>query len=150
MSGESLAAMHSAEHLLNSTMVKLFGCQRSFSAHLNKKKSKCDYHFPRPLTDTETAEIEKQVNGVISKNLPITEEAMDRESASRVFDLKRLPDSVGDQLRIISIGNYDTIPCIGEHLSCTGKIGRFRITTTSFEEGVLRIRFKLSRESSSP
>ena len=34
---------HSCEHLLNATMVKMFGCPRSRNAHVEKKKSKCDY-----------------------------------------------------------------------------------------------------------
>ena len=48
----SIAPMHTAEHLLNATMVKMFGCPRSRNAHVEKKKSKCDY-----ILDTEpTAE----------------------------------------------------------------------------------------------
>ena len=39
----SIAPMHTAEHLLNATMVKTFGCPRSRNAHIEKKKSKCDY-----------------------------------------------------------------------------------------------------------
>jgi hypothetical protein len=39
----SISPMHSAEHLLNATMVKMFGCPRSRNAHVEKKKSKCDY-----------------------------------------------------------------------------------------------------------
>ena len=46
-------AMHSAEHLLNQAMVQRFGTSRCFSAHIEKKKSKCDYRFHRPLTDAE-------------------------------------------------------------------------------------------------
>ena len=41
--------MHSAEHILNQAMGRLFGCERCFSAHIEKKKSKCDYRFGRPL-----------------------------------------------------------------------------------------------------
>jgi len=52
--------MHSAEHLLNQTMVRMFNCGRCFSAHIEKKKSKCDYHFDRSLTEKETREIEKR------------------------------------------------------------------------------------------
>ena len=33
--------MHTAEHLLNATMVKTFGCPRSRNAHIERKKSKC-------------------------------------------------------------------------------------------------------------
>ena len=35
--------MHTCEHILNQTMVRMFGCGRSMNAHIEKKKSKCDY-----------------------------------------------------------------------------------------------------------
>jgi hypothetical protein len=35
--------MHTAEHILNQTMVRMFGCPRSRNAHIERKKSKCDY-----------------------------------------------------------------------------------------------------------
>ena len=54
--------MHSAEHILNQTMVRMFNCGRSFSNHIEKKKSKCDYHFNRNLTEAEIEEIETKVN----------------------------------------------------------------------------------------
>jgi misacylated tRNA(Ala) deacylase len=41
--------MHTAEHILNGTMVQMFGTGRAFSAHLEKKKSKCDYRIGRNL-----------------------------------------------------------------------------------------------------
>jgi len=49
--------MHSAEHILNQTMVRMFSCGRCFRAHIEKKKSKCDYHFDRPLTEQEMRQI---------------------------------------------------------------------------------------------
>jgi len=45
--------MHTAEHILNQTMVRMFGCGRSFSSHIEKKKSKCDYRFERALSEEE-------------------------------------------------------------------------------------------------
>ena len=56
----------------------------------------------------------------------------------------KLPGDVDGSVRIIHMGTYDACPCIGEHVKSTGEIGVFRITTTSFEAGILRIRFKLS------
>ena len=135
--------MHTAEHLLNQTMVRRFGCERCFSMHLHRKKSKCDYHFPRPLTDPEVAEVQAAVNAVIDQDLPVRTENMDRTVATRHFNLERLPASAGDTLRIIRIGDYDACPCIGDHVSSTAQIGHFTITTTTFSDGVLRIRFKL-------
>jgi misacylated tRNA(Ala) deacylase len=134
--------MHSAEHILNQTMVRMFNRGRSFSAHIEKKKSKCDYRFDRDLTDGEVKEVERRVNEMITADLPVTEEFMSREEAGRHFSLTKLPDDVGDTLRIIRIGDYDACPCRGEHIHSTKEIGGFKIISTSFENGVLRVRFK--------
>lgn len=41
----SIAPMHTAEHLLNATMVKTFGCPRSRNAHIEKKKANVITNF---------------------------------------------------------------------------------------------------------
>ena len=139
--------MHSAEHILNQTMVRMFNRGRSFSAHVEKKKSKVDYHFDRDLTAAEVAELERKVNEVIAAGHPIREEFMPREEASRHFNLARLPEEAGDTVRIIRIGDYDACPCSGAHVKNSSEIVGFRIISTGFEDGVLRIRFKLSENS---
>ena len=135
--------MHSAEHILNQTMVRLFNCGRCFRAHIEKKKSKCDYHFDRPLTDEEIGNIESKVNQVIESDLPVLEEFLSRKEARAQFNLDRLPEEAGDRIRIITVGDYDACPCIGPHVKSTREIGGFRILSSSFEDDVLRIRFKL-------
>jgi misacylated tRNA(Ala) deacylase len=135
--------MHSAEHILNQTMVRMFGCERSFSSHIEKKKSKCDYHFGRTLSPSEECELAERINQVIGQGLAITEKVIDYGEAENVYNLKRLPDERGDRIRIVSVGEYDHCPCIGPHVGNTVEIGAFVLVSTSFEEGVLRIRFKL-------
>ena len=134
--------MHSAEHILNQAMVRKFDCGRCFSAHVNKKKSKCDYHFDRALTDNEVKEVEAAVNKAISENLDLTEEMVSLEEADRNFNLIRLPDGV-ETVRIVHIGDYDSCPCIGEHVENTAEIGEYRMVSQNFNDGVLRIRYKL-------
>lgn len=135
--------MHSAEHILNQTMVRMFNKGRSFSAHIEKKKSKCDYHFDRALTQDELAQIESKVNEIINQNLPVTESYLAREEALKNFSLDKLPDQAGDNIRLIKIGDYDSCPCIGKHVASTKEIGGFKMISSSFEDGVLRLRFKL-------
>ena len=135
--------MHSAEHILNGTMDRMFGCGRCFSAHIEKKKSKCDYRFHRELTDDEIKEIETRVNSVIDADVPVKESYMDREAASEKYNITRLPESAGDVIRIVKVGDYDACPCIGPHVGTTKMIGAFRITSTRFKDGVLRIIFRL-------
>ncbi len=137
--------MHSAEHILNQTMVRMFNRGRSFSNHIEKKKSKCDYHFDRNLTEEEIETINKKVNEIINLDLSVTEEFLDREEAIKNFKLSQLPDDAGDTIRIIRIGDYDACPCSGVHVKSTKEIGAFEIISTSFENGVLRVRFKLPK-----
>lgn len=139
--------MHTAEHVLNRTMVRMFGCNRSFSNHLERKKSKCDYHFDRPLTPEEEKEIEQKVNQILSLHLDVTEEMISRNKAEKEFNLEKLPDTSGEKIRIVRVGNYDACPCIGEHVKNTRDVGKFVFGSSSFENNVLRIRFKLQRPS---
>ena len=138
------ARMHTAEHILNQTMVRMFDCGRCFSSHIEKKKSKCDYHFDRALTQEERSEIEKRINAVIRQDLPVTEELLSREEAEARFSLERLPGSAGERIRIVEVGDYDACPCIGRHVTATARIGGVRITTSDYHEGVLRLRFRLA------
>jgi misacylated tRNA(Ala) deacylase len=136
--------MHTAEHILNQTMVRSYGCGRCFSAHIEKKKSKCDYRFDRPLRDEELRQIEKTVNDIIAADAPVREEYMSREEAQSLFSLERLPQGAGDKIRIIRVGDYDACPCSGPHVPSTAQIGAFRIISASFEKDVLRIRYRLA------
>ncbi len=135
--------MHSAEHILNQTMVRLYGCGRAFSSHVEKKKSKCDYHIPRALSEAEISEIENKVNEVIKQNLSVTEDFVYKSAAAKFLDLSKLPVDAPNTIRVIRIGNYDACACIGPHVKNTSEIGRFKIISTDFTNGMLRIRFKL-------
>jgi len=138
--------MHSAEHILNQTMVRMFNCGRSFSNHIEKKKSKCDYHFDRNLTEEEINLINHKVNEVIQLNLNVVEEFYQKDEAKEKFNLSKLPEDAGEKVRVIKIGEYDACPCSGLHVTSTKEIGSFKILSSDFKEGVLRIRFKLLNE----
>ena len=135
--------MHSAEHILNQTMGRMFGCERSFSSHIEVKKSKCDYRFDRELTRAEELDLTDRVNEVIAGNLDIREKMISLEEAQLQFNLNKLPADHGEEIRIISIGDYDHCPCIGPHVQNSAEIGQFELVSTGFSEGVLRIRFRL-------
>ena len=142
----SIAPMHTVEHILNQTMVRMFGCERSRNAHIERKKSKCDYTLPCAPTEEQIAAIEQQVNDVIAQQLPVTIEFVTRENVPAGVDLGKLPADASDTLRIVRIGDYDVCACIGAHVENTSEIGKFRIISHSFENGTLRLRFKLEQK----
>ncbi len=140
----SIAPMHTAEHILNATMVKMFGCPRSRNAHIERKKSKCDYILEQEPSPEQVAAIEAKVNEVIALNLPVTIEFMSKQEAAQIVDLSKLPDDASQTLRIVRIGEYDACACIGAHVENTSEIGTFKIISHSFENGVWRLRWKVT------
>lgn len=145
--------MHTAEHVLNGVMVRRFGCARCFSTHINPKKSKVDFHFPWDLTEEEARAVEAEVNAELGKGHAVTARPMAREEAARRFNLSRLPESAGDTLRVVYVGEpdspVDACPCIGEHVENTLQCGRFTWCSHEFSpppageaDGVLRVRFR--------
>ena len=134
---------HTAEHLLNATMVKMFGCPRSRNAHVEKKKSKCDYLLDAEPTAEQVAEIEAKINEVIAQNLDVTIEFVSRSEAVGLVDLSKLPEDASETLRIVRIGDYDLCACIGAHVQNTSEIGVFKVISHSYENGVWRLRWKV-------
>ena len=124
--------MHTAEHILNQTMVRMFGCPRSKNAHIERKKSKCDYLLAEEPSAEAMAEVEKKIDEVIDRHLPVTIEFMPKEEAGDIVDLS-----------IVRIGDYDACACIGSHVANTSEIGHFKLLNYDYADGRLRLRFKL-------
>lgn len=88
--------------------------------------------------------MQSRINAVIEFDLPVTESYLAMDEADQSYNTDKLPDKLDThRIRIVHIGDYDACPCIGPHVLSTGDIGTFKITTTSFEDGVLKIRFRL-------
>lgn len=136
--------MHTAEHLLNGEMARRYGHGRAFSAHIERKKSKLDYHLPQALTDEDIRSLEEYINRIVDEDVAVTEEFITHEEAMSRFDMSRLPDGASPTLRVIHIENYDQCLCAGAHVKRTSEIGTFRITSARWADGVQRIVFKLS------
>lgn len=135
--------MHTAEHILNATMVKMFGCPRSKNAHIERKKSKCDYILELEPTESQIAELESKVNEVIASNLDVTIDFVSHKEAASIVDLSKLPDDVSETLRIVRVGDYDACACIGAHVLNTSEIGQFKILSHSFNDGIWRVRWRV-------
>ena len=137
--------MHTCEHIINQTMIRLFGCGRSVSAHIERKKSKLDYRLTACPTEVQIKNLENAVNQIIMQHLPVTTEFITQEEAKRRFDLNRLPEDASETVRVVKVGDYDECLCIGTHVANTSEIGTFKIISHDWDEENKRwrIRFKL-------
>lgn len=140
---DALAPMHTAEHILNQTMVRLFGCPRSTNAHIERKKSKVNYNLKEPLAPEQIEQIGRMVNEVIRADMPVTACLTPVDQLPESVSLSRLPDQNVREVRLVFIGDYDVCACIGAHVTHTAQLGTFRITSTSYTDGQFRIVFRL-------
>ena len=154
---EEFPPAHTAEHLLNQLMVRMFGCDRSRNAHIERKKSKISYILEQKPDRKAEREIERQMNELIAEDLPVTFQYVTRaelegivmeaapDSPDAKLSLERLPDDASETIRLVRIGDYDVCPCIGRHVRSTSQIGRFEMLGTNWDEQQrsFRIRFKI-------
>ena len=142
---EEFPPAHTAEHLLNQVMVRLFGCERSYNAHIERKKSKMSFHVDHKPTRQEEKEIEREMQRLIEEHLPVTFEVVPLSELPEGIRADRLPNDVSDSIRLVRIGDYDVCPCIGKHVRSTSQIGRFEMLGTNWDEHEhsFRVRFKI-------
>ena len=142
---EEFPPAHTAEHLLNQTMIRLFGCERSFNAHVERKKSKMTFRLDHKPTRQEEKDIEREMQRLIDEDLPVTFEFVTRDTLPEGVSPDRLPDDASETIRLVRIGDYDVCPCIGRHVRSTSQIGRFEMLGTNWDEHekTFRVRFKV-------
>jgi Ser-tRNA(Ala) deacylase AlaX len=142
---EEFPPAHTAEHLLNQLMVRMFGCERSRNAHIERKKSKISYVVDHKPDRKEEREIERRMNELIAEDLPVTFEYVTRDELSDEVDADRLPEDASDTIRLVRIGDFDVCPCIGKHVRSTSQIGKFEMLGTNWDNDTrtFRIRFKI-------
>lgn len=154
---EEFPPAHTAEHLLNQLMMRMFGCERSNNAHVERKKSKISYILDHKPDRKEEREIEQSMNELIAEDLPVTFDFVTRaelegmvmeaetDSPDARISLDRLPDDASETIRLVRIGNYDVCPCIGKHVRSTSQIGRFEMLGTNWDNDKhsFRIRYKV-------
>jgi Ser-tRNA(Ala) deacylase AlaX len=154
---EEFPPAHTAEHLLNQLMVRMFGCERSNNAHIERKKSKISYILDHKPDRKEERAIERGMNELIEQDLPVTFQYVTRaeleglimeadpDSPDAKLVLDRLPDDASETIRLVRIGDYDVCPCIGKHVRSTSQIGRFELLGTNWDNDKMsfRVRYKV-------
>jgi len=142
---EEFPPAHTAEHLLNQVMIRMFGTERSSNAHIERKKSKMTFILDHKPDRKEEKAIEAEMNRLIAEDLPVTYEMVDRNNIPDGVSVEKLPEDASEMLRLVRIGDFDVCLCIGKHVRSTAQIGRFEMLGTNWDEEkhAFRIRFKV-------
>lgn len=142
---EEFPPAHTAEHLLNQVMIRMFGTERSSNAHIERKKSKMTFILDHKPDRKEEKAIEAEMNRLIAEDLPVTYEMVDRNNIPDGVNVEKLPEDASEMLRLVRIGDFDVCLCIGKHVRSTAQIGRFEMLGTNWDEEkhAFRVRFKV-------
>lgn len=142
---EEFPPAHTAEHLLNQVMIRMFGTERSSNAHIERKKSKMTFILDHKPDRKEEKAIEAEMNRLITEDLPVTYEMVDRNNIPDGVSADKLPEDASEMLRLVRIGDFDVCLCIGKHVRSTAQIGRFEMLGTNWDEEkhAFRVRFKV-------
>lgn len=142
---EEFPPAHTAEHLLNQVMFQIFACERSYNAHIERKKSKMSFYLSHKPSRQEEKMIERMMNDKIAEDLPVTFEFLTRDNIPEHVKLNSLPEDASETVRLVRIGDFDVCPCIGKHVRSTSQIGKFELLGTNWDEQQhsFRVRFKV-------
>jgi alanyl-tRNA synthetase len=131
---------HSATHLMHKALREVLGEHVQQKGSLvDTEKTRFDFVHNAPMTDDDIARVEQIVNAEILANAACQARVMDIESAQKTGAMMLFGEKYGDEVRVLDIGTSREL-CGGTHVSRTGDIGLFKITSESgVAAGVRRV-----------
>lgn len=135
---------HTATHLLQAALRTVLGPHvQQQGSFVDEERLRFDFSHPKALTHDEIRRIEDYVNARILNCDPVTKEAMSIDEAKAKGALAFFAEKYGDEVRMVSVGNYSRELCGGTHLNSTGQIGLLKIVGESaIAQGMRRIEAK--------
>jgi alanyl-tRNA synthetase len=132
---------HSATHLMHAALRQVLGTHVQQKGSLvDPQRLRFDFSHDAPISEQEIFQIEQIVNAEIRKNTAASAKLMDKDQALAAGAMALFGEKYGDEVRVLSIGEFSVELCGGTHVDRAGDIGLFKVTTeTGVASGVRRI-----------
>ena len=138
---ETTRRNHTAAHLLQAALRKHLGSHVEQAGQLvNSEEMRFDFTHFSALSGDELKAIEREVNEVILKGIPVETREMPIEEAKKLGAMALFGEKYGDVVRVVSAGDFSVELCGGTHADNTAKLGLFKIVSeSSVAAGIRRI-----------
>ncbi len=132
---------HSATHLLQAALQEVLGDQvHQQGSYQDSERTRFDFSYGQAVTKEELAKVEQIVNEKIAADLQVTTQIMSVEEAKKTGAMALFGEKYGDEVRVVSMGDFSKELCGGTHVAHTGDIRAFKILAESgVAAGVRRI-----------
>jgi len=140
---QAIRLNHTATHILHAALRDMFGESVSQKGSLvTADRSRFDFSFNRGLSREELNQLEQWVNARVRENAPVQTELLSLEKAQEKGAIALFGEKYGEEVRVLSMGEFSQELCGGTHATRTGDIGFFKVLSeASIASGVRRMEF---------
>jgi len=138
---KNTARHHSATHLLHAALRNILGSHvKQKGSEVSPKRLRFDFTHFEPINTEQLTQIEQLVNQQILLNTLVETKLMSLENAMQSGAMALFGEKYGNEVRVLSMGDFSTELCGGTHVKQVGDIGLFKIVSeTGVAAGVRRI-----------
>jgi alanyl-tRNA synthetase len=137
----AISRAHTATHMVHKAFREILG-ETATQAGSENSPGRFRFDFPSTgaVPDSVLNEVESRVNTLLLDNLAVTAETMSQDAAKKIGAMALFGEKYGDQVRVVSVGDWARELCGGTHVSASGQLGIIKLLSeSSVGAGVRRV-----------
>ncbi len=137
----AISRAHTATHMIHKAFREMLGeTATQMGSENSPGRLRFDFPSPTAVPDSVLNEVESRVNTVLLDDLPVTAQYMTQNDARDIGAMALFGEKYGDQVRVVSVGDWARELCGGTHTPTTGHLGVVKfLSEGSVGTGVRRV-----------